>query len=303
MLSSSSGSEEITNSSSSTTTSNTTKKTKSDYSSSSPKSSFSSIPRTMEEVWKDINLSSLGHDNMIISSDQPNANPSTTFPPPPPHHHPIRNIHHQNNFQDFLARPFCNNDLNLPNKSMVVSSMASPPPPPPPSLHHSATALSLNSGPEFRFMDNPLHPHHRHHNHNHNHHDQLMSRPTSANTNPMNMMINSNSNVSSRFINNNNNNLFDSSPLSFGKRFPSCDNSISGGGSGDRRHKRMVKNRESAARSRARKQAYTNELELEADRLKEENQRLRKQLEQVCQAAAAQLPKKHSLQRTSTAPF
>jgi len=44
----------------------------------------------------------------------------------------------------------------------------------------------------------------------------------------------------------------------------------------ERRQKRMIKNRESAARSRARKQAYTNELENKVARLEEENQRLRK---------------------------
>nr|CAB3459036.1 unnamed protein product [Digitaria exilis] len=44
----------------------------------------------------------------------------------------------------------------------------------------------------------------------------------------------------------------------------------------ERRHKRMIKNRESAARSRARKQAYTNELENKIARLEEENERLRK---------------------------
>uniref|UniRef100_A0A0E0NUD4 BZIP domain-containing protein n=2 Tax=Oryza TaxID=4527 RepID=A0A0E0NUD4_ORYRU len=37
----------------------------------------------------------------------------------------------------------------------------------------------------------------------------------------------------------------------------------------------MIKNRESAARSRARKQAYTNELENKISRLEEENKRLR----------------------------
>ncbi|CAN1298409.1 ABSCISIC ACID-INSENSITIVE 5-like protein 2 [Linum perenne] len=44
----------------------------------------------------------------------------------------------------------------------------------------------------------------------------------------------------------------------------------------ERRQKRMIKNRESAARSRARKQAYTNELENKISRLEEENERLRK---------------------------
>ncbi|ERM99009.1 hypothetical protein AMTR_s00101p00038080 [Amborella trichopoda] len=45
----------------------------------------------------------------------------------------------------------------------------------------------------------------------------------------------------------------------------------------ERRQKRMIKNRESAARSRARKQAYTNELENKVMRLEEENERLKKQ--------------------------
>ncbi|CAM6045892.1 unnamed protein product, partial [Sphagnum compactum] len=45
----------------------------------------------------------------------------------------------------------------------------------------------------------------------------------------------------------------------------------------ERRQKRMIKNRESAARSRARKQAYTVELEAEVSQLKEENMKLRKQ--------------------------
>ncbi|MBA0595991.1 hypothetical protein Gorai_012839, partial [Gossypium raimondii] len=44
----------------------------------------------------------------------------------------------------------------------------------------------------------------------------------------------------------------------------------------ERRQRRMIKNRESAARSRARKQAYTTELEAEVAKLKEENQELQK---------------------------
>lgn len=60
--------------------------------------------------------------------------------------------------------------------------------------------------------------------------------------------------------------------------------SASGGGSrravvqpavgGDRRQRRMYKNRESAARSRARKQAHTNEMELELEQLRRENRML-----------------------------
>ncbi|KAM0855828.1 hypothetical protein ACQ4PT_049508 [Festuca glaucescens] len=53
----------------------------------------------------------------------------------------------------------------------------------------------------------------------------------------------------------------------------------------ERRQKRMIKNRESAARSRARKQAYTNELENKISRLEEEIQHLKdlKKLEPVMQ--------------------
>ncbi|KAF2566711.1 hypothetical protein F2Q68_00024349 [Brassica cretica] len=43
----------------------------------------------------------------------------------------------------------------------------------------------------------------------------------------------------------------------------------------ERRQRRMIKNRESAARSRARKQAYTVELEAELNQLKEENAQLK----------------------------
>ncbi|MCO5571055.1 hypothetical protein L7F22_024786 [Adiantum nelumboides] len=60
----------------------------------------------------------------------------------------------------------------------------------------------------------------------------------------------------------------------------------------ERRQKRMIKNRESAARSRARKQAYTVELEAEVTKLKEENARLKQQ-----QALESRLPEtRHSQQ-------
>ncbi|KVI12174.1 Basic-leucine zipper domain-containing protein, partial [Cynara cardunculus var. scolymus] len=51
----------------------------------------------------------------------------------------------------------------------------------------------------------------------------------------------------------------------------------------ERRQKRMIKNRESAARSRARKQAYTHELENKISRLEEENERLKRQKGRFCQ--------------------
>ncbi|PKI75165.1 hypothetical protein CRG98_004500 [Punica granatum] len=74
----------------------------------------------------------------------------------------------------------------------------------------------------------------------------------------------------------------------------------------DRRHKRLIKNRESAARSRARRQAYTIELELEVERLRQENAKLRKQQEKLflqLAPASDQIPKKNRLHRTLTGPF
>uniref|UniRef100_A0A1D1XUN6 ABSCISIC ACID-INSENSITIVE 5-like protein 2 n=1 Tax=Anthurium amnicola TaxID=1678845 RepID=A0A1D1XUN6_9ARAE len=72
----------------------------------------------------------------------------------------------------------------------------------------------------------------------------------------------------------------------------------------ERRQKRMIKNRESAARSRARKQAYTNELENKVSRLEEENERLKKQkeMEKILYAIPPPEPK-FRLRRTSSAPF
>lgn len=72
----------------------------------------------------------------------------------------------------------------------------------------------------------------------------------------------------------------------------------------ERRQKRMIKNRESAARSRARKQAYTNELENKVFRLEEENKRLKKQqeLDEILSSAPPPEPK-YQLRRTGSAAF
>ncbi|KAF2289727.1 hypothetical protein GH714_038359 [Hevea brasiliensis] len=63
----------------------------------------------------------------------------------------------------------------------------------------------------------------------------------------------------------------------------------------ERRQRRMIKNRESAARSRARKQAYTFELEAELNQLKEENNQLRH--------ALAELERKRKQQRKGRQQF
>lgn len=72
----------------------------------------------------------------------------------------------------------------------------------------------------------------------------------------------------------------------------------------ERRQKRMIKNRESAARSRARKQAYTHELENKVSRLEEENERLKRQKEIEKVLPSVPLPEpKYQLRRTSSASF
>ncbi|KAJ0879130.1 putative transcription factor bZIP family [Helianthus annuus] len=71
----------------------------------------------------------------------------------------------------------------------------------------------------------------------------------------------------------------------------------------------MIKNRESAARSRARKQAYTHELENKVSRLEEENERLRRRSEARRSEVEKVIPwvpppkPKYQLRRTSSAPF
>ncbi|KAF8410393.1 hypothetical protein HHK36_002922 [Tetracentron sinense] len=171
--------------------------------------------------------------------------------------------------QDLLARPFHKDPSTTdPTVARDVTPFGSPAIAP-------ATVLRLHSGPEFHYLDtdHPIRPN-----------SQLHSPDSGATP----------SYISSF------NTPFDAfaSPIGFPsflkKRVPETD-----GDSGDRRHKRMIKNRESAARFL---QAYTNELELEVAHLLEENAKLRQQ-QQLYLAEAAQLPKKHTLQRTSTAPF
>ncbi|XP_043719305.1 ABSCISIC ACID-INSENSITIVE 5-like protein 2 [Telopea speciosissima] len=72
----------------------------------------------------------------------------------------------------------------------------------------------------------------------------------------------------------------------------------------ERRQKRMIKNRESAARSRARKQAYTNKLENDLAQLKETNEGLIKEKEtrMLFPSDPTSVPK-YQLRRTSSAPY
>ncbi|XP_059434372.1 ABSCISIC ACID-INSENSITIVE 5-like protein 6 [Corylus avellana] len=72
----------------------------------------------------------------------------------------------------------------------------------------------------------------------------------------------------------------------------------------DRRQKRMIKNRESAARSRARKQAYTNQLEHEVFHLRKTNSLLKKQKEMdiLLSSNPTSMPR-YQLRRTSSGSF
>ncbi|KAK6916435.1 Basic-leucine zipper domain, partial [Dillenia turbinata] len=81
----------------------------------------------------------------------------------------------------------------------------------------------------------------------------------------------------------------------------------------ERRQRRMIKNRESAARSRARKQAYTLELEAEVANLKKMNQELQRKQQEDMEIQSKQLlnetvnqhrgGKRRCLRRTLTGPW
>ncbi|PQM32976.1 protein FD isoform X2 [Prunus yedoensis var. nudiflora] len=106
--------------------------TNSSWSSSSPSPfsqqtfSLQTPQRTMEEVWKDINLASL-------SETTPNRRPSLLQ-----HINLPQGTHDPNfrNLQDFLARPFSHNEppvslVSTPTEQATLNSPASPPLPPP----------------------------------------------------------------------------------------------------------------------------------------------------------------------------
>ncbi|XP_014500629.1 bZIP transcription factor 27-like [Vigna radiata var. radiata] len=72
----------------------------------------------------------------------------------------------------------------------------------------------------------------------------------------------------------------------------------------DERFKRLIKSRDCAARSRAKQQAYQNQLETKLALLIQENSTLRSQIEEMkIRLKCGGAPKKHSLYRTSTSPF
>nr|XP_010920204.3 protein FD [Elaeis guineensis] len=236
----------------------------------------------MEEVWKDINLTSLHHERRFA-------------PLPEPHHHHHHHHHRAMILQDFLSGP-C---FTVSRANAAVEDIPLPPPPPllPP------TALSLSSGRELQYLGggggggggSALMNGHSRSSSNSNGsrvHGQANNNDNNARSGPFMSPSFSDAVIGP------------SSPAGF---FSFCSKKRvmpeGPGIGGDRRYKRMIKNRESAARSRARKQAYTNELELEVAHLLEENAKLKKQLEELRLAMDAQLPNRIALKRSSSAPF
>ncbi|KAL1128714.1 hypothetical protein V6Z11_A13G267200 [Gossypium hirsutum] len=71
----------------------------------------------------------------------------------------------------------------------------------------------------------------------------------------------------------------------------------------ERRLRRKIKNRESAARSRARKQAYHNELVNKVSRLEEDNLKLKREKEFDTKSQCETSETRYQLRRTSSASF
>lgn len=218
----------------------------------------------MEEVWKDITVTALNRERAIT---------------PLEHHGYGRHHHHANSspsfrdtmLQDFLAGP---SSRPLTISPPAVEELPLPLPPTPPALPQ--TAFSLNYGMELQYLGPDPKTH---------------SDSTSSSHNV--------SIISSAFSS------VMAGPPSPTGLFSFCskkqrlrENPTVGV---NRRFQRLIKNRESAARSRARKQAYTNELELEVSHLKEENAKLKKQYEEL--RLAMNLPKRNTLKRSCTSSF
>ncbi|KAJ3679911.1 hypothetical protein LUZ60_016189 [Juncus effusus] len=222
--------------------------------------------RSMEDVWKDISLMT-----------------------------PLQNHHHHQNFQKHHPKPNHFHDTN-PNsfKGMILQDFLAGPLNRPvettlpqiPPQNTPRTVLSLNSL-EFNYLRNGPSSNNSSSGDSARVNGRLTDQTSSYMSSAFPEMI-----------------VGPSSPgniLSFCSKTGVLPEARTG--TGDRRQKRMIKNRESAARSRARKQAYTNELELEVAHLMDENSKLKKQQDELRVAMAAQVPTRSSLHRCSSSPF
>ncbi|XP_072961106.1 bZIP transcription factor 27-like [Typha angustifolia] len=227
---------------------------------------FSKAPsrRTMEEVWKDINYTTKLHDQERSNSRLPiNLSSSSSNSCNTTPHAGLRL--RGIILQDFLAGP-----LNQPISKPIQLG--------PPLASIPPTVLSLRSSLEFNF-DARSH--------------QAINAQEASTTSTVTATATATATAS---------------PVSSIHLFSFCPNkrmpeSPQGAIGGEGSNKRMIRNRESAARSRARKQAYTNGLELEVAHLLQENAKLKKQHDELCLAMTAQLTTKNTLRRSSSSPF
>ncbi|XP_062098783.1 protein FD-like [Humulus lupulus] len=218
----------------------------------------------MEEVWKNINLSSLPENSSSSSTTTTTTTTATATATATATDQPFPSAI----LQDFLSIPLLS---NTPSKSIDSSSFI-----PDISLSHHPkqplplplSSFSLNSElPDFGF--------------------QFLETRAPVCSNPANQHSGSSS--------------LNTSPVQLKKKAPK--KSLE---SPEKRFVRLMKNRDSADRARARKEVYTKELEIRLAHLKKENALLRKQIKssKKKEPAAHQCPKKDtSLYRTLTAPF
>ncbi|CAA6666707.1 unnamed protein product [Spirodela intermedia] len=230
----------------------------------------------MEEVWKDITLNTA---SPIVENSA--AHQAYFHHQGPAGHGSIAGVH-LSHFRDFLSRPLKAATASVAAVPVQPAAEGSSRSAQPPTGSTPATCLSLNSGVDFQHMETMIPgtcpADRRHHS-------------SSSTSSSLTAVTFSDSPFPGLFVFCNNK-----------KRAPQQQqpNAGNGSGAGDSRNKRMIKNRESAARSRARKQAYTNELELEVNHLTKENEMLRRQHEERSWRPSSS---PRGLSRSSTAPF